>query len=79
MVIDCQPFWGIHDDDRIQRFRTGLRLLLEWTTCLNNGSMVGTWVTPIGPQIHVMPPVVLQSLEPSANGTDATTVPPCGR
>jgi hypothetical protein len=64
IVIDCQPFWGVHDDDRIQRFRAGLRLLLEWATCLDDGSMVGAWVTPV----HVTPPVVLQSLEPSSLG-----------
>lgn len=68
MVIDCQPFWGVHGDDRIQRFRTGLRLLLEWTTCLDDGSMVGAWVTPVKPQLHVTPPVVVQSLEPSSPG-----------
>ncbi|MDQ2882874.1 MAG: hypothetical protein M3Y48_17285 [Actinomycetota bacterium] len=68
MVIDCQPFWGVHDDDRIQRFRTSLRLLLEWTTCLYDGSMVGAWVTPVEPQLHVTPPIVLQSIERSSPG-----------
>jgi hypothetical protein len=68
MVIDCQPFWGVHDDDRIQRFRTGLRLLLEWTTCLDDGSMADAWVTPVEPQLHVKPPAVLQRLEPSSAG-----------
>ncbi|MGH3972441.1 MAG: hypothetical protein ACRDS9_03830, partial [Pseudonocardiaceae bacterium] len=68
MVIDCQPFWGVHDDDRIQRFRTGLRVLLEWTSYLDGGSMVGAWITPIKPQLHVTPPVVIQSLEPSSPG-----------
>lgn len=68
MVIDCQPFWGVHNDARIQRFRTGLRLLLEWTACLDDGSMVGAWVTPVKPQLHVTPPIVLQSLEPLSPG-----------
>jgi hypothetical protein len=63
MVIDCQPFWGVHDDHRVQRCRTGLRLLLEWTAGLEAGSMVGAWVTPVEPQLHVTTPVVLQSLE----------------
>ncbi|MDQ3762975.1 MAG: hypothetical protein M3460_15395 [Actinomycetota bacterium] len=68
MVIDCQPFWGSHDDGRIQRFRTGLRLLLEWTTRIDEGSMVSAWVTPVQPQLHVTPPAVLQSLQPSSPG-----------
>lgn len=68
MVIDCQPFWGSHDDGRIQRFRTGLKLLLEWTTRIDEGLMVGAWVTPVNPQLHVTLPAVLQSLEPSPPG-----------
>lgn len=62
MVIDCQPFRGVHDDARIQRFRTGLQFLLTWTHCLEQGAQISAWITPFEPQLHVTPPVRLECL-----------------
>lgn len=67
MVLDCQPFRTVPDDAAVERFRTGLRQLLDWTNRLEDGSKVGAWVTPIEPQLRVDPPaelVRLETLEP---------------
>jgi hypothetical protein len=68
MVRDCQPFWGQADDESVDQFRNGLRLLLEWEHALERGAQLGAWATPIEPQIHVEAPVLVESLTPADPG-----------
>jgi hypothetical protein len=63
MVRDCQPFQQVPEDERVERFRAGLRQLLDWTHSLEDGSRIGAWVTPFEPQVHVVEPVRLLELE----------------
>jgi hypothetical protein len=68
MILDCQPFRSVPDDDAVERFRIGLRQPLDWTIRLEDGSQVGAWVTPIEPQLRVPPPAELVHLEALAPG-----------
>lgn len=73
MVLDCQPFRTVPEDGVVERFRTGLRQLLDWTNRLEDGSKVGAWVTPIEPQLRIDPPaqlVDLVTLEPGDLDTE---------
>jgi len=56
MVRDCQPFRTAPDGPVATMLRTGLRQLLDWTNRLEDGALVGAWVTPVEPQLHVAAP-----------------------
>jgi len=56
MVRDCQPFRTEPDNPVATMLRTGLRQLLEWTNQLEDGALVGAWVTPVEPQLNVAAP-----------------------
>jgi hypothetical protein len=68
IVVDAQPFWGTHEDPRIQCVRTGLEWLLDWRVRLDEGSQVGAWLTPVEPALHVDPPIEVQSIDVCAAG-----------
>jgi len=68
MILDCQSFRSVPDDKSVERFRIGLRQLLDWTVRLESGSQVGAWVTPIDPELCVEPPVEVAHLEVLAPG-----------
>jgi len=68
MVLDCQPFRSVPADEAIERFRIGLRQLLDWTLRLESGAQVGAWVTPIDPELRVEPPTRVLHLEVLAPG-----------
>jgi hypothetical protein len=63
MVRDCQPFERDPDDERIERLRSGLRQLIDWSYRLEEGACVGAWATPADPQVHVEPPTQLVEVE----------------
>jgi len=56
MILDCQPFRTTPNDPYVNNFRAGLRQLLDWTTRLEEGSMLGAWVTPVEPRLRVSAP-----------------------
>ena len=68
MIRDCQPFEREPEDERIERFRFGLRQLLDWSNRLETGSQVSAWATPIAPQVHADAPAKLIHLEPQPPG-----------
>lgn len=68
MIRDCQPFQQLPEDERIERFRSGLRQLVDWTNRLDEGSRVGVWVTPIEPQVHVEEPTRIDYLKAQEPG-----------
>lgn len=68
MIRDCQPFQRVPVDERIERFRSGLSQLLDWTNRLEEGSRVGAWVTPIEPRLHVEEPTQVDCLEAQEPG-----------
>ena len=68
MVLDCQPFRRVPDDEAVERFRIGLRQLLDWTVRLESGSQVGAWITPIDPELRVEPPTEVVHFEVLAPG-----------
>lgn len=68
IVVDSQPFWGTHEDPRIQRVRTGLGWLLDWRVRIDEGAQVSAWLTPVEPAVHVDPPVEVQSIDVCAAG-----------
>jgi hypothetical protein len=62
LVRACQPFRTTPDDPTTTQVRDGLRQLLDWTHRLEDGALVGAWVTPVAPELHLTAPVELLEL-----------------
>lgn len=68
MVRDCQPFQGDVGDERVDRFRRGLRRLLGWESALGNGTQMGAWATPVEPRVRAEASVTVDRVEAQPAG-----------
>ncbi|MFE5144131.1 hypothetical protein ACFRDV_42065, partial [Streptomyces fagopyri] len=68
MVEDCQPFQVSNGDEVIDQLRQGLRYLQEWDAALDSGAVMGAWALRSNPQVHVVAPMVVESVEAAPPG-----------
>lgn len=64
MIRDCQPFQTEQSDVVLDKIRTGLRRLLDWSNRLDSGALIGAWATPADPEIVVEPSATSVRVQP---------------
>lgn len=68
MIRDCQPFQTEPSDAVLDKFRTGLRRLLDWSERLDSGALIGAWATAADPEIVVEPSATSVRVQPQPPG-----------
>ncbi len=53
LITDCQPFREPPAAPTGQRVHAGIAQLHHWTTFLDDGALLGAWVTPVAPEIEI--------------------------
>lgn len=68
MIRDCQPFQREPSDAHLDKLRTGLRHLVDWSNRLDSGSLIGAWATATDPEIRIEPPAAPVRVQPQPAG-----------
>lgn len=68
MIRDCQPFQTEPAGAYVDRLRTGLTYIVDWSNRLDAGSLIGAWAASPDPEIRVDPPVDHVRIEPQPAG-----------
>ncbi|WP_221323077.1 hypothetical protein [Actinoplanes sp. L3-i22] len=68
LIRDCQPYQHEPSDARLEKLRTGLRYLVDWSNGLDAGALLAAWATAVDPEIRTEPAATSVRVQPQPPG-----------